>query len=359
MINNLRKERREELVAAFRRQTDFCQNRGAVFTANVVAAAGDLLDENHEIFWSLIGDFEGDPHKGAIALRVAGALHALVLQGRADALTPFYAAPKQIPDPAALREAIGYLIEKEGSTFETYVASAPQTNEINRAAALLFGFSEIAKRTEQPINIYEVGASAGMLLCWDQFQYDFGAIKWGSGDTTIKSEIRGDLNATLETEISVAQRQGCDLNPLDLTNSDTVLRMRSYIWPEDHGRHALFDRAAGSVISIAPQLDKMDALSWLRVKLDSRPKDCMNVFYHSVFAPYLSIDEAASLEKMMDAAAQTATEEAPLAWLKFEPEVINGEFDFFLDLQIWPGGESRRLLRAHPHGLWVEPLSGF
>lgn len=359
MSADLTKERRSELIAAFRRQTDFCQARDAAFTASVLAASGDLLEDNYAPFWSLIEGYEGDPHKGALALRIAGALHALVLQERAGALEQLYSKPDTIPDPATLQKAIRPLIENERKTFEAYVASAPQTNEINRAGALLFGFSEIAKQTTQPINLYEVGASAGMLLCWDQFHYDFGAFKWGAGDTTIRTAIKGDLSAKLKSEISVAQRQGCDLNPLDIADPDTLLRMRSFIWPEDIGRRALFDRSAWAVIAINPQLDKMDALSWVRSKLRSRPKDGASVFYHSVFAPYLSNDDLAAFENMIVSAGQSATPDTPLAWLKFEPEVIDGSFEFFLDLQIWPSGESRRLLRAHPHGLWVEPLSGF
>ncbi len=359
MTTTIEKDRRDELIAAFHRQADFCAKRGATFTAQMVAAAGDLLEGNHASFWSLIERFDGDPHKGALALRVAGALHGLVLQERADVLERLYATPEVIPDLTTLKKAIAALLDAEHALFASYVASAPQTNEINRAAVLLFGFSEVAKMREQPLAIFEVGASAGMLLCWDQFRYDFGAFQWGTGDPTISTEIRGTINTSLKPEISVSHRQGCDLNPLDLTDPDTILRMRSYIWPEDHGRRALFDRSIGTVKAIKPQLEKIDALSWLCTMLDARPVDRTNVFYHSVFAPYLSNEELAALEAMMNQAGQTATVEAPLAWLRFEPDIVDGSFEFFLDLQTWPGGERRRLLRAHPHGLWVEPLSGF
>ena len=352
-------DRRDEILAAFRKQAEFCRARGAEFTAAIVTAAGDLLEENNETLWGLVGGFEGDPHKGALALRIAGALHVLVLQGSAGALAPFYAAPEGVPEASAICEAMTALLESERATFVEYVASAPQTNEINRASVLLFGFSEIAKQTGLPLELYEPGASAGLLLCWDQFQFDFGDFQWGAGETTIRSELRGDNNATLKPDIIVSGRCGCDLNPLDLTDPDTVLRMRSFIWPEDHGRRVFFDRAAGAISTVKPQLEKADALSWVRQKLETRAKDRASVFYHSVFAPYLSETDVAALEAMMENAGQSATNDAPLAWLRFEPEDVNGSFEFFLDLRIWPHGENQRLLRAHPHGLWVEPLSDF
>ncbi len=359
MTIGLSQNRRGELIHAFRKQAAFCRKRGAAFTAAVVDAAGDELSAENKSFWKFISDFEGDPHKGALALRIAGALHALVLKERGGALGPIYAKPDIVPDAPDLRNAMTPLFENERDVFKSYVAGAPQTNEINRASALLFGFSFIAKQTGLALDLYEAGASAGLLLCWDRFRYDYGNFQWGAGETTIHSELNGGFIPALHEDISVDSRRGCDLNPLDLSDPETVLRMKSFIWPEERGRHALFDQARGQVTAIKPRLEKADALSWIEALLDDLNPNRASVFYHSVFAPYLSDADIAALSELMETAGRSATAAAPLAYLRFEPEEIDGSFEFFLDLKIWPGGENRRLLRAHPHGLWVEPLSDF
>lgn len=359
MIIGLSQNRRDDLIDAFRKQAAFCRKRGAAFTAAVVDAAGDELAAENKSFWKFISDFEGNPHKGALALRIAGALHALVLKKRGGALEAIYAKPDIVPDAPDLRNAMAPLFENESDVFKAYVAGAPQTNEINRASALLFGFSAIAEQTLLPLDLYEAGASAGLLLCWDRFRYDFGDFQWGAGETTIRSELNGGFKPALHEDINVASRCGCDLNPLDLSDPETVLRMKSFIWPEERGRHALFDQAKGQVIAVKPRLEKADALSWIEARLDDLNPDRASVFYHSVFAPYLSGADIAVLSELMETAGRSATPAAPLAYLRFEPEEIDGSFEFFLDLKIWPGGENRRLLRAHPHGLWVEPLSDF
>ncbi|MEO1240462.1 MAG: DUF2332 domain-containing protein [Pseudomonadota bacterium] len=359
MIIGLSQNRRDDLIDAFRKQAAFCRKRGAAFTAAVVDAAGDELTAENKSFWTLISDFEGDPHKGALALRIAGALHALVLKKRGGALERIYAKPDVVPDAPDLRNAMAPLFENESGVFKAYVAGAPQTNEINRASVLLFGFSAIAKKTGLALDLYEAGASAGLLLCWDRFRYDFGDFQWGAGETTIRSELNGGFKPALHEDINVASRCGCDLNPLDLSDPETVLRMTSFIWPEERGRHALFDQARGQVTAVNPHLEKADALSWIEARLNDRSPDQASVFYHSVFAPYLSDTDIAALSDLMDTAGRSATVAAPVAYLRFEPEDIDGTFEFFLDLKTWPGGENRRLLRAHPHGLWVEPLSDF
>jgi hypothetical protein len=59
------------------------------------------------------------------------------------------------------------------------------------------------------------------------------------------------------------------------------------------------------------------------------------------------------LHAVIESAGARSTPLAPLAWLSFEPpasDPIRPE----LRLTLWPGGEQRRLARAHPHGDWAE-----
>jgi len=349
-------DRRQSIITAFQKQAEFCRTRESSFTAAVIDAVGGLLAENSDSRWSLCEGLEGDPVKGAVALRFAGALHALVLQNHAGGLSDYYETPDKVPDVSMLRKEIAPLLESERDLFIDYVSGPPQTNEVNRAAVLLLGFSDIARRTSLPLNLLELGASAGLLLCWDRFRYDYGDLGWGDGAAVITSVLRGAVKPDLQDQIEVGSRRGCDLNPRDLSNPAIRLRMRSYIWPEQPERLSLFDRATSVAAGAQPHVEKADAISWLRAQLETREEGRATVVYHSVFAPYLSDAETAALSEVLDNAGQQATPSAPLAWLRFEPIDMDGDMQFYLDLRIWPGGEDRRLARAHPHGAWVEPM---
>lgn len=347
-------DRRQSIITAFQKQAEFCRARDSSFTAAVIDAVGDLLAENSERRWALCEALEGDPVKGAVALRFAGALHALVLQNRADKLSEYYQTPDKVPDASMLRKEIAPLLESERDLFIDYVKGPPQTNEVNRAAILLLGFSSIARQTSLPLNLLELGASAGLLLCWDRVRYDYGDLGWGDGAAVIKSVLRGVVKPDLQDHIEVGSRRGCDLNPRDLSDPATRLRMRSYIWPEQPERLSLFDQAASVAIVAKPHVEKADAISWLRAQLETREEGRATVVYHSVFAPYLSDAETAALSEAVESAGRQATTSAPLAWLRFEPIDMDGDMHFYLDLRTWPSGEDRRLASAHPHGAWVE-----
>ncbi len=249
------------------------------------------------------------------------------------------------------------LWEAEAAIVSQFAAKPPQTNEVRRAAALLIGFSWIAERYQGPLDILETGASAGLLLSWDKFQYDFGAGKWGDSDLVLSSEWRGGTPPRLTHPIEVRRRLGCDLSPVDLTDPDARLRNRSYVWPEETERLRIFDRAVAIAGTETAHVEKADALEWLERQLAVRQKGAATVVYQSVFSPYLSPDQRARLETMITEAGEGASEEASLAWLRFEPWPVGDSFEFFLDLRYWPGGETIRLARAHPHAAWVEPLA--
>ena len=54
---------------------------------------------------------------------------------------------------------------------------------------------------------------------------------------------------------------------------------------------------------------------------------------------------------------QSAREDSPLAWLRFEPERgadEHGAFRYLIDLTVWPGWTRTVLGEADPHGRWID-----
>src|SRR5215469_11436987 len=101
-----------------------------------------------------------------------GAVHALLLAGAdhglarsfpsiagADARPPDAAGPALVDFCAAFGPALANLIETR----------LVQTNVVQRALALRLGLAAIGRQVAAPVNLVEVGASAGVLLRFDRY----------------------------------------------------------------------------------------------------------------------------------------------------------------------------------------------
>lgn len=347
----------QDILEAFRRQAGFCRDlHQAHLTAAVIdAAAGDIQAGGP--LAKFVENFGEDPWKDALALRVTGALHYLVIKDRAPALAPYYCGDLGLPERIELQGLVSCLAVQEEDIFRRYIAKPPQTNEVKRAAALLPGFSMIARATGGlPMNIYELGASGGLLLAFDKFSFDYGDFNWGSGDAVLKSDWRGG-RPDFNTPIEINKRLGCDRNPIDLSDADQIDMMHSYIWPEQSARHHLFDAAVGKRLAENITVDRSDALEWTEARLQTLNPDKASVFFHSVFAVYLDEDGRRELDGMFEKAGARATRESPLARLSFEPVEAGESFQFMVTVQTWPGEGAKVIARAHAHGEWVEPLA--
>ncbi len=148
----------------------------------------------------------------------------------------------------------------------------------------------------------------------------------------------------------VAERAGCDRDPIDATGADGQLALLGYIWPDQADRFKLL-RGAFEVASRVPApVEQADALAWIAGRLaDSRP-GMATVVFHSIVVQYFTPVDAASLTALLDDAGARATRSAPLAWLRLEPNSQHAFTHAELRLTVWPSGEERLLARAGFHG---------
>ena len=96
-----------------------------------------------------------------------------------------------------------------------------------------------------------------------------------------------------------------------------------------------------------------DAAEWIDKRLTERRSGAASVVFHSIVWQYLPAETKAGIEASLSRAGAAATADAPLAWLRLEP---NGPGDPYLKLTLWPGGQTRTLARAHFHGASVNWL---
>ncbi len=342
-----------DILAAFERQSEYCRTRGASLTAALIDAAAVDIKANGPVA-GLVKNFGEDPAKGALALRIAGAVHYLANKGRAGSLQPAYQSLRA-PGEAEFAVALVALAEAHGTVFQSFIARPPQTNEINRLAALIPAMSEVSSRFDLPLDLYELGTSGGLLLAPDQCSIDYGSFAWGDGVIALKSDWRGEA-PDLVKRLDIRHRLGCDRQPLDFSDPEQLDIAHSYIWPEDPRRRQTFDAAISATRDLGAQIDCDDALEWLAAR--TVPKSgTVSVVFTSVFAVYLDDGETTRLHSLMDDIGARATAAAPIAFVQFEPEAAMDFVTFNVDVTTWPGGERRRIATAHAHGRWVEPVS--
>jgi hypothetical protein len=112
--------------------------------------------------FALLRGHEGDPEPSALALRLMGAVHRLVLRGDASDLARHY--PSAGGSPHEPWPVFLATLRDHADELRRLLDDPVQTNEPARCGALLGGFLEIARRTHLPLRLLEVGASAGLNL---------------------------------------------------------------------------------------------------------------------------------------------------------------------------------------------------
>lgn len=315
------------------------------------------LDANSRTGAAVLG-WRGDAIADALALRLAGGLHALVRAGGSPALTALY-PPRPMPDQARLVAAVRAVLADRtlDAWLLPWLDSAPQTNEVGRSAVLLPGLMVIAQAMAMPLRLFELGASGGLNLGLDRWHYRFGDVEWGRRDTAVRLAPLWNGPPPPLVELVIAERRGVDINPLDVTDPDTAARLLAYIWPDQSTR---LGRAAAAIAATAAQpvaIDRADAADWLESRLALAPQQ-VSVVLHSIAFQYFPVATQARIAAQLAALGAAATPSTPLAWLRYEPDDPAASANPVLRLTLWSGGPPREslLARAHPHGTRIEWL---
>ncbi|MDQ0464081.1 hypothetical protein QO010_001852 [Caulobacter ginsengisoli] len=335
-------------------QAKNCHDMGSPFSGELLerAIAGELgpLDD----LFATWKDEEARVHlREATPLRLLGALHAFALAEPQGALAAQYPAANPDPDWAALTAAARALLENRRDEVATFMVSPPQTNEVGRSFGLAPGFMVIAAETDLPLRLFEIGASAGLNLRFDRYDYDFAGQRWGIGGSPVllDNDWRGPPAPLGPLE--VVERAGCDQAPVDVADPAQALRLQAYVWPDQVKRLARV-RGAIAVAQRSPaELTAADAAAWTARRLAPKAGTA-SVLYHSVMWQYMPDSTQAATRAAIEAAGAAASDKAPVAWLRMEPNPARKGWPMELRLTLWPDGSERHLADVHPHGAWVE-----
>lgn len=324
---------------------------GSAFMGQIMTLLATRLQPDTPLKQRLF-DWPGDisPAGASVPLRLAGALHALKLNGNPE-LAKVY--PPHMPGDDALWTAVNGALSEHAGFIDRFLDSPPQTNEVRRAAVLIAAGHWLAARHNLPMVLSELGASAGLNLMWDRFALAVDGARLGPAHPvlTLSPEWHGTPPPAAQP-LTVVDRAGVDLNPIDVRDPDQTLRLMSYLWPDQPHRTSL-TRAAISAQPPAP--DQADAIDWLEARLIPRP-GALHMIWTTIAWQYFPPNAQARGRALIDAAGQKATSDTPLAWLSYEAD--GGAPGAALSLRVWPpdtGPETCLTLgRADFHGRWVD-----
>jgi hypothetical protein len=346
------------LRTALEWQSTFCRSSGSPFSALVLDQIREGLRQGGPYARAFEPWAEAETRAifdDAALLRLLAAFHYLALSGKAPALTAIY-PPNSLPPSGKLGDALWAAAEAHQAVLAGFMASPPQTNEVNRSLCLVGGFLTVAKETGLPLRCLELGASAGLNMNWDRYAYRF-ADGAGWGDAASPVQLQGEWEGAAPPlgPALINERLACDQNPIDVADEDMALRLQSYVWPDQTQRLERLRAAIALKREIGGVPDRADAAVWAEAHAHPGP-GLATVIYHSVFLQYPPPQTQARIVAAIERAGAEAVEDAPVAWLAMEPDPTDPTV-MAVTLRLWPGGALRRLALVHPHGAWVRWLS--
>jgi hypothetical protein len=333
-------------------QADWCERLGSPLYAHLLRRSADDFNHGGPIR-ELLAPHEHAPRGSALALRMMGSVHRLAFEGQLPELARFYPSCGGTVALEPSWKAFRRMIAEQMPVLRELVFRPVQTNEIGRCGPMLGGFLLIAHRTRLPLRLLEIGASAGLNLQWDQYRYTWPGGAWGNplSPIVLHDVFTSDAVPPLG-DVKVAERRGCDPDPLDPSLPECRLTLRSFVWADQLERLRNLEQAMEVAGRSQLCVERSGAVEWLKSRLAEPAGGVATVLFHSIVWQYISRQERTDLLDLIRQTGSRATADSPFAWLRMEP----GEKSAEVKLAIFPGFEDRIIATAgyhRPNTLWL------
>ena len=298
----------------------------------------------------------GRPVHDALPLRLLSGLHRLALTGREPTLVAQYPSCGGTPTDSLANEVVDAM-----NANRDYLAGAltqnVQTNEVGRSRALVAGLSWLRRRYGfEQVQLFELGASAGLNLCVSKFWYKNATGSTGPIDSPLRFDDGwGSPVAPISPAAEVVDIHGCDVAPINIRDEEGRTRLLSFVWPDQHERFARLRAAIEVAAGTEYKIDPEDAGPWLERRLRSHATG-VRVVWHSIAWQYFPQTTKDHVRDVLEREGAATTAETPLIWLRMEPAGATAD----LQATVWHGGKSENLVLARVgyHGADIEWLAG-
>jgi hypothetical protein len=342
----------ERTARILRTQAMHCERLDSLLYAGLLRRAADDLLAGGPTAGVLDGHL-ADPGRSALALRMLGGVHALVLTGRAPELAAFYPSAGGTADPGegarlawpALRD----VLDGHQAEVRTWLGHPPQTNEVGRGAALAGALCHLVAEADRPVRLVEIGTSAGLNLRADQFWITGAGVSHGPSSSPVRMPDAWRGRPPPVTRVQVVSRIGGDLAPVDPVSDEGRLRLLAYVWADQAGRLERLRGACDLAARIPAELRREAA--WQTIAAIRPEPGTWTVLWHSIMQQYLDAGQRREIADGVARLGAAATETARFAHVTLE--LARPGPDTPVELTTWPGGACRVLGTALPHGIPV------
>ena len=258
----------------------------------------------------------------AYALRVMGGIHFRVLRGDEPALAAHYPSTGGDGDADAAWPGFRALLDDPPPELVDALRRPPQTNEVGRSASLVGGFLAVAAEFGLPLRVLELGAER-------RSQPAVRPVPLPAGSRRLRPHrLAGAVRRPVGRRAAALRRAAASSPSAAAATAtrstpptaDDRLRLLSYVWPDVTARFERTRAALELAAADPPPVDRADAADWIAEQLPAPSRGHTTVVFHSIVWQYLDADTADAPRTTIEAAGAAATADAPVAWLRLEPD---------------------------------------
>ncbi|WP_066405827.1 DUF2332 domain-containing protein [Flavisolibacter tropicus] len=177
---------------------------------------------------------EGQPVPNAFL----AAVHFYVLKNKTAFLAQYYPSVTGQPTEAISFDLFkAFVQEHQQGIVHLLQNRIVQTNVITRCNYLLPIFSNILSLNNKPVTIIDIGASAGLNLNFDQYEYYYNDnMVYGDSHIKLHCQIKEGRMPNIKPCSNSIQKIGIDQHPIDLANAEDLTWLQALVWPDQAER---------------------------------------------------------------------------------------------------------------------------
>jgi len=238
--------------------------------------------------------------EGAKPSHLFSAVHYLLLRDPGDPLSRYFATltDDPLPPAGAYPELARFCAEHHDELEQLLRTRTVQTTYAERCRAILPAMCEVAREAGEPLNLVEIGCSAGVLLVFDKFAYDLnrqGIVAAPDAPFVLRGEIQGEGPELFIPRIG--KRTGIDLHTIDVRSEEERRWLLSLCFPELRGEQLRLAQALDVIAATDITMLEGDALQHIDDALAATP-DPVCVF-HSACLFYWPKEAKQALEQKL------------------------------------------------------------
>jgi hypothetical protein len=232
-------------------------------------------------------------------MHLFSSVHYLLLQDPSDPLGRFFATLTPSPQPPedAFPEFVRFCREHREKILKLLDTRTVQTTYAERCRTVMPLLSRVADEAGEPLNLVEIGCSAGVLLTFDKYAYELehgGRVGAADAPLTLSLAVVGGRPLRIPR---IGARIGLDLHVLDARSEDERRWLLAFSFPEHREQQAALAVALNVVARTPIRMIEGDALDTLPAVLAETP-DPVCVF-HSACLMYWPSQAKAALDALL------------------------------------------------------------